>query len=96
MPMSYEQIIKTIVLYREHFRSLNIPKRELIGSHMVTNKEVALAHCHWMLDEMEELLLEDRREKVMRWLGFVQGVLFASGHFPIEALKNHNRPNIVG
>lgn len=35
---------------------------------------------------------EHRREKAMRWLGFVQGALWALGKAPIEDLKNMNRP----
>jgi hypothetical protein len=31
-------------------------------------------------------------EKFMRWLGFMQGVLWAEGLYTIEQLKDHNRP----
>ncbi len=33
------------------------------------------------------------REKLMRWLGFVQGILFDEGVFSIDDLRNHNRKN---
>src|SRR4030095_7725392 len=32
------------------------------------------------------------REKFMRWLGFMQGVLYAEGIFTIDQMKEHNRP----
>ena len=32
-----------------------------------------------------------RPEKVMRWLGFVQGVLWAHGLAPLESFKSMNR-----
>ena len=35
----------------------------------------------------------ERREKRMRWLGFVQGVLYAIGMFSVDELKNHSRPD---
>lgn len=35
---------------------------------------------------------EGRREKAMRWLGFVQGALWAHDFAVIEELKNMNRP----
>jgi hypothetical protein len=45
----------------------------------------------WMLDRMEEFLKEDRLEKVNRWLGFIQGVLWAQSIYTIENLKEDNR-----
>ena len=49
-------------------------------------------HLHWMTYQMEDMLFEeDNMEKVMRWLGFLQGVLFCKGVYTIEQLKEHNR-----
>jgi hypothetical protein len=36
---------------------------------------------------------EGRREKAMRWLGFVQGALWAKGLATIDDLKSMNRPD---
>lgn len=36
---------------------------------------------------------EHRREKAMRWLGFVQGALWAHGLASIEEMKAVNRPD---
>jgi len=38
---------------------------------------------------------EERREKAMRWLGFVQGALWRDGYATIDTLKNMNRPDVV-
>jgi hypothetical protein len=46
-----------------------------------------------MLDKMLEFIRENRMEKVFRWLGFVQGVLWAHGIYSLENLQNHNRPS---
>lgn len=35
---------------------------------------------------------EGRIEKAFRWLGFVQGCLWATGQYTLDELKNHNRP----
>ncbi len=36
--------------------------------------------------------IEDAKaEKIMRWLGFVQGVLYAVGLYTVEELKEHSR-----
>ena len=56
-------------------------------------KKVALAHCHRMLDQMEQFVAEGHPEKTFRWLGFIQGVLWLSGCYTLEELKNHNHPD---
>jgi hypothetical protein len=38
---------------------------------------------------------EHRREKAMRWLGFVQGALWAHGLAPVSELKTMNRPGVT-
>ena len=48
-------------------------------------------HIVFMCEEGSSYV-EGRREKAMRWLGFVQGALWAHGLAPIEDLKNMNRP----
>jgi hypothetical protein len=44
--------------------------------------------------EFEEALSEygAKREKVMRWLGFMQGVLCATGIYTIDEMRAHNKP----
>ncbi len=49
-------------------------------------------HLAFMCEEGATYAAE-RREKAMRWLGFVQGALWASGRATIEELKNMNRPD---
>jgi len=39
------------------------------------------------------LIPAGRVEKAMRWLGFVQGVLFCFNDFTIDQLKDHSRPD---
>jgi len=46
-----------------------------------------------MVPKMRGFLDEGRREKFMRWLGFIQGALWADGVYGIDDLKEHNRPN---
>lgn len=50
-------------------------------------------HLLFMCDEAERMLKEGRREKVMRWLGFLQGALWAFGLSTISDSKNANRPD---
>lgn len=34
-----------------------------------------------------------RREKLMRWLGFVQGVFYDRGIYTVDEMRAHNRPD---
>lgn len=53
----------------------------------------AAQHALYMLAILPQLVLEGRREKAMRWLGFVQGVLWAHGCASIDELKRINMPD---
>lgn len=55
-----------------------------------------LAHCRWMCGRIramltQEVILDRDVEKAMRWLGFVQGVLWAEGVLTIDQMRDHNR-----
>ena len=76
--------------YRYYFESELIPsnKKSKISSYNYGRLE----HCYSMLDKMEKFIIEGRREKVFRWLGFIQGYLWSMDIYSLNDLKNHNRP----
>jgi hypothetical protein len=47
-----------------------------------------LDHVAWMLAELVKF---DDRGKAIRWLCFVQGVLWSTGHLTIDEAREHNR-----
>lgn len=47
-------------------------------------------HIMWMIAEALTWK-EERKEKAMRWLGFIQGVLFTKGYYTIKELKEHSQ-----
>ena len=54
--------------------------------------EYGFNHLRWMLNEIPKFLeTPNKIEKAHRWLGFVQGVLYASGFYSIDEMKSHNR-----
>ena len=55
-----------------------------------------VAHCKFMCDEAQRLVDAGKVEKAMRWLGFLQGVLWESNLYTLDELKNHSRPDGVG
>lgn len=48
-------------------------------------------HVLTMLPRMRVFIEQGRIEKTMRWLGFVQGWLWAIGRYSVEELADHNR-----
>ena len=46
---------------------------------------------HYALSCCERLQSLDSTPKTMRWLGFVQGVLWACRVYTVEQLREHNR-----
>jgi hypothetical protein len=49
-----------------------------------------LQHLLWMSLEGEKLVDQGRIEKAMRWLGWLQGVLWADGYMGLEEQKQIN------
>jgi len=88
------KILEVINTYREAFESMGIrPERHPDWLKPGSSKEAALAHCYYMINQMENFVEEKRIEKVFRWLGFVQGILWMTEQYTIDELKNHNRPD---
>lgn len=50
-----------------------------------------IAHIRWMCHEIPNILDAGKFEKANRWLGFVQGALWAYNISTIEDLKEDNR-----
>lgn len=58
---------------------------------------IVLNHLLFMCEEAKHLLNSspDKREKVMRWLGFVQGSCWCLGLITLEDGKDMNRPDVA-
>lgn len=56
---------------------------------------ICMNHLLWMCSEVAVLLNEDRVEKAMRWLGFMQGAFWALGVRTIEQMKEDNMPEAL-
>lgn len=61
------------------------------SSHNPTPQQMFM-HVRWMAYEAAVLLRAGRIGKSLRWLGFMQGVLWATGKQTIEQLKEMNKP----
>jgi hypothetical protein len=50
-------------------------------------------HLRSMCDEIPAIVAHHHTEKAMRWLGFMQGVLWAGGYYTLNDLRKHNAPD---
>ncbi len=91
--MDGKKVLEVIGIYRKHFETNGIPKKDFPHGQFVGDEFDVLAHCHGMLDDMEKFVAEGRMEKAFRWLGFIQGSLWLAGRYTLDGLKNHNRPD---
>ena len=51
----------------------------------------ALQHARSMIPKMRGFLEQGRREKLMRWLGFLQATLWIYAGMSLDSLKDDNR-----
>jgi len=76
--MTADQARQLAQIYINHLTARKVPALQEGGQ---------LAHAHWMC--LEVLRIEP--EKVNRWLGFIQGVLWCEGEFTIDQLRDQTR-----
>lgn len=91
-PMTPAQLLETVRIYEKSFRertgtSARFPSDQLLG-----RATWAKFHKHilWMTEQVPKLIDEGKIEKSMRWLGFIQGALWARGLVSIGDLRAQN------
>ena len=99
--MTKDQIVHLCERYAETFRQVlrvygtQGPAR--LSNEDLANEPVRLptahrfAHYWWMCLQIEGFIEEGKSDKAMRWLGFLQGVLFSEVNYSIDDLKDGNR-----
>lgn len=94
--MTPAKVLEATATYRNLFDWLGVEKIDYPHDKILDTLGHGLGHCYGMLAKIEEFVREDRMDKAFRWLGFIQGVIWAQGVYPLESLKNHNRPDDEG
>jgi len=85
-PMTQEQIQNTIY----EMDCWLTTEYNLLGE---TPHESQMIHLMEMIPQMKEMSQQNdypTREKLMRWIGFMQGVLNAHGYFTIDDFRTMN------
>ena len=92
--MTAEKVREVTALYRAKFADLKLsPVRQPTDAEPGPTIAQTLEHCYAMLDDLDRFTREGRMDKAFRWLGFVQGCLYACGIYRIAELKDHNKPS---
>ncbi|MDD3086427.1 MAG: hypothetical protein PHH45_00535 [Patescibacteria group bacterium] len=89
--MTGDQIVAATDRYDRELEKEEIPVAEHPHDIICMMRRAALAHLRTMFPKMVQFVSEDKIEKAMRWLGFVQGVLWVCGVYTLEQLKADNR-----
>ena len=87
--MTAEKIIKALNKYIAFYERDHVPERFPADEQMPTENG-AYMHALWMCREAKTFAVKNP-EKAMRWLCFVQGVLWAVGGWTIDEFKDDNR-----
>lgn len=85
--MTDKKILQLLDSYESKLN--NIPTRVDTDRPSVWDK---IQHTRGMIPKMRKYLEEGRKEKVFRWLGFLQCVFWMLDIYTVEQLANHSRP----
>ena len=89
--MTDQKILEVLRLYEKHVAKMGAKKIKAdFNARPIADDDIN--HLATMIPQMREFIKANGREKVMRWLGFVQGVLWNKGEFTLNELRNHNKP----
>jgi len=93
--MTAEKLISVFEFYQDYLKKSGIKSSQYTSYDSRAFKLSPIKHLEhiaWMCETAITFVNEGRIEKAMRWLGFIQGVLFMTGWFTLDELKNHSRP----
>ena len=78
--MTKEKLVKTLLFYKNKRKKIDTTLSYKIMD---------------MVDRIIPLIEEQNKiEKGMRWLGFIQGVFWTKGYSTIDELKGHSRKEV--
>ena len=93
--MTPDQIVKALDRYAAKLAAAGIREDHVLPARFEAEginptSYQAQAHCHWMALEAKKFATE-KPAKAMRWLCFIQGVLWRDGDWSIDEFKDDNR-----
>jgi hypothetical protein len=93
MAMTEEKVLFAVKQLEEAFKAVQLLEPVIVAQNpSATRAAGQLGHLLWMFHTIPVFLAEGRREKAMRWLGFLQGSAWTLRVRSIEAMKRDNMP----
>ncbi len=97
MAMTNQKILDAVrdlhgVLMLRGVRPVRFSEREQLQKMTQLSTSAIRGHLAFVCEEIPRLLEDGRREKVMRWLGWLQGATWALNYASLDSLKNMNKP----
>lgn len=90
--MTSEQVLSVAAKYEQEL--ISYPAERQVPDSPPGGRESALKHARWMCQQIPSQIASGDVEKAMRWLGFVQGTLWASGTKSIDAMRKDNTTKV--
>ena len=91
--MTNEQILSVATKYESEL--VGYPAERQDHGSPPGGRESALRHARWMCQQIPVHLTAGNTGKAMRWLGFIQGVLWTSGAKSIGTMREDNTGKAV-
>jgi hypothetical protein len=89
--MTDDRVRDACKLYFEKLANFG-PATKLPDLGFPRDKDECMRHVRWMALETSKFVDEGKREKAMRWLGWMQAALTIHGIYPISDTMRHNMP----
>lgn len=89
--MTTRQVLAVVDAYEELLCREGAIPQKVPSERAPASREEALNHAVAMIDGIRTFLEEGRTEKAMRWLGFVQALMWRDCGVSLDRLKDDNR-----
>jgi len=92
--MAFETLASSIKAQTGYDQVVRMDPMETVSlSDYMSETGRAMCHLLFCCEEGVRLVDQGRMEKAFRWLGFVQGAVWAAGLAPLDTLKKMNMPD---
>lgn len=88
--MTVSHLKEVFSLYLNKWSKHYPPQKQDTAELDPRNKEKVLSHTMWMCEQGIDFANTGHVEKAMRWLGFIQGMFFYTGHYTIDEMRAHS------
>jgi hypothetical protein len=87
--MHLNQVELVLELYETRLRDILAASDDALSDAGVQRSHIE--HALTIIPKMKGFIEEGKTEKMFRWLGFLQGVLYCNDIYTIDEMANHNR-----